>query len=117
MKPPVESLVLNDRQQKSIVSFPKEYSVNLSEEKTLNLPSQRLSGALDSQFNKDSTRKESTEQHGVGSSTSGDQGGNYSGKRDESGKKSYSRTLTNGLNERRFCMFSDERKAFGTATQ
>ena len=91
--------------------------MNLSDEKTLNLPSQRLLGALDSQFNKDSTRKESTEEHGKGSSTSGDQGGNFSWTRNESCKKSYSRTLTNGLNERRFCMHSGARKAFGTATQ
>ena len=86
---------------------------------TLNPPSTKLSGALDSRLNKDSTRKEdqSTEDRGASSSTPSEQVGNFSGKRGEFGKKSYSRTLTNGLNEPKFCMFSGARKAFGTATQ
>ena len=68
-KPPVESLVSDNSQQKSIVPFPMGHSENLFNEGTLNLPSPRLSGALDSRFNKDSTRKEDllTEQYGVGS--------------------------------------------------
>ena len=119
MTPPVESLVSDDRQQTFIVPSPRGHSANLSAERTLNPPPTKLSGALDSQFNKDSTRKEdlSTEDRGPGSFTSGEQVGNSSEKRDESGKKSCSRTLTNGLNEPKLCMFSDARKAFGTATQ
>ena len=120
MKPPVESLVSDDGQQTSVVPSPRGRSATLTAEMTLNPPSTKLSGALDSRRNnKDSTRKEdrSTDDRGDSSSTTGEQVGNVSGKRGESGKKSYSRTLTNGLNEPKFCMFSGPRKAFGTATQ
>ena len=113
MKPPVESLVSDDGQQTSVVPSPKGHSATLTAEMTWNPPSTKLSGTLDSQLNKDSTRKEdrSTEDRGVGSFTSGEQVGNFSEKRGESSKKSYSRTLTNGLNYPKFCMFSGARKS------